>query len=98
MIADWIGMRGIEAMKVEAACGSGAAAFRMGLMAVASGEIDSAIVVGAEKMTDALPDETTAALATAADADWEIIHGLSFIGINARWIIIFSYGTSTHSG
>ena len=83
MVADWIGLRGIEATKIEAACGSGAAAFRMGLMAVASGEIESALIIGAEKMTDALPDETTAALATAADADWEIIHGLSFVGINA---------------
>lgn len=83
MIVDWIGMRGHEAFKVEAACGSGAAAFRMGLMAVASGEIDSAIVVGVEKMTDSLPNETTAGLATAADADWEIIHGLTFVGLNA---------------
>ena len=83
MLTDWVGMRGKEAFKIEAACASGAAAFRMGLMAVASGEIDSAIVVGAEKMTDSLPGETTAALGTAADADWEIIHGLSFVGINA---------------
>ncbi|HIE56823.1 MAG TPA: thiolase domain-containing protein, partial [Anaerolineales bacterium] len=36
-----------------------------------------------EKMTDSLPKETTSALATAADADWEVIHGLSFVGINA---------------
>ncbi len=83
MLADWTGLRGTEAMKIEAACASGAAAFRMGLMAVASGEIDSALVVGMEKMTDTLSDETTAALATAADADWEIVHGLSFVGINA---------------
>ncbi len=83
LIVDWVGMRGHEAFKIEAACGSGAAAFRMGLMAVSSGEIGSAVVVGVEKMTDSLPDETTAGLATAADADWEIIHGLSFIGINA---------------
>ncbi len=53
------------------------------LMAVASGEIDSAIAVGVEKMTDSLPTETTSALATAADADWEVIHGLSFVSINA---------------
>ncbi len=83
MLADWTGLRGTEAMKIEAACGSGAAAFRMGLMAVASGEIDSALVVGMEKMTDTLSEETTAALATAADADWEVVHGLSFVGINA---------------
>lgn len=83
LIADWIGLRGMEAMKIEAACASGAAAFRMGLMAVASGELDSAVVVGVEKMTDALPDEMTLALATAADADWELEHGVSFVALNA---------------
>jgi acetyl-CoA C-acetyltransferase len=84
LLADWIGFtRGREAFKVEAACGSGAAAFRLGLMAVASGEIDSALVVGVEKMTDSLPNETTSALATAADADWEVVQGLSFVAINA---------------
>jgi acetyl-CoA C-acetyltransferase len=83
LVTDWVGMRGMEAMKIEAACGSGAAAFRLALMAVASGEIESAVVVGVEKMTDSLPKETTAGLATAADADWEVIHGLSFVGLNA---------------
>jgi acetyl-CoA C-acetyltransferase len=84
LIADWVGTtRGMEAFKVEAACGSGAAAFRLALMAVACGEIDSAIAVGVEKMTDSLPTDTTSALATAADADWEVIHGLSFVAINA---------------
>jgi acetyl-CoA C-acetyltransferase len=84
LITDWVGStRGVEAFKIEAACGSGAAAFRMALMAVASGEIDSAIAVGVEKMTDSLPKATTSALATAADADWEVIHGLSFVAINA---------------
>ena len=47
-ISDWTGMWGAEAVKVEAACGSGAAAFRAGLMAVASGEMDSALIVGVE--------------------------------------------------
>ena len=83
LIADWVGLTGIEAVKVEAACGSGAAALRMGLMAVSSGEMDSALVVGVEKMTEGLPVETTEALATAADADYEAAHGLSFVAINA---------------
>ena len=83
LIADWVGLRGMEAVKVEAACGSGAAAVRSGLMAVASGMMDSAIAVGVEKMTETLPSETTAALATAADADYEGAHGLSFVAINA---------------
>jgi len=83
LIADWVGLRGIEAYKIEGACGSGAAALRTGMMAVSSGEMDSAVVVGVEKMTESLPTETTAALATAADADFESAQGLSFVAINA---------------
>lgn len=83
LIADWSGFRKVEAVKVEAACASGAAAFRSGLMAVASGEMESALVVGVEKMTDAHPHEVTAALASAADADYEGEQGVSFVGLNA---------------
>ncbi|MGD0752471.1 MAG: thiolase domain-containing protein [Anaerolineales bacterium] len=83
LVADWAGLRGGDAVKVEAACASGAAAFRSGLMAVASGELESAIVVGVEKMTDRHPHEVTAALATAADADYEVDMGVSFVGLNA---------------
>ena len=54
LIADWVGLRGIEAVKVEAACGSGAAALRTGLLAVRSGEMDCVIVAGVEKMTENL--------------------------------------------
>jgi acetyl-CoA C-acetyltransferase len=68
-LSDWIGLWHQEAVKVEAACASGAAAFRAGIMAVAAGEIDSALVVGVEKMTDKSGHDVTAALATAADAD-----------------------------
>ena len=83
LVADWAGLRGGDAVKVEAACASGAAAFRSALMAVGSGELESAIVVGVEKMTDRHPHEVTAALATAADADYEADMGVSFVGLNA---------------
>ena len=83
LVADWAGLKNIEAFKVEAACGSGAAALRMAIMAVASGEFDSAIALGVEKMSETKGTETTSALATAADADYEIIQGLSFVAINA---------------
>ena len=83
LVADWSGLRGGDAVKVEAACASGAAAFRSGLMAVASGELESAMVVGVEKMTDRHPHEVTAALATASDADYEADMGVSFVGLNA---------------
>lgn len=94
LISDWIGLPGMEAEKVESACSSGAAAFRAGLMAVASEEVDSALVVGVEKMTESLPVETTAALATAADADYESAQGLSFVAINAlvMQLYLHTYG------
>ena len=82
-IADWIGMRYAEACKVEAACSSAAVSFRSALMAVASGELESALAVGVEKMTDSPGDEITAQLATAADADYEAGQGLSFVALNA---------------
>ena len=81
--SDWIGLWKQEAVKIEAACGSGAAAFRAALMAVASGDVESALVVGVEKMTDKAGHDVTAALATAADADYEVEQGVSFVGINA---------------
>lgn len=83
LVADWAGLKHAEAFKVEAACGSGAAALRVAIMAVASGEVDSALAVGVEKMTERPGPETTAALATAADADYEVAYGLSFVAINA---------------
>jgi acetyl-CoA C-acetyltransferase len=83
LVADYLGLRGIEAVKLEAACGSAGSAMRQGLLAVASGELDRVLVIGAEKLTESLGRETTAALATAADADYEVEHGITFVGLNA---------------
>jgi acetyl-CoA C-acetyltransferase len=82
-IADWVGLRYAETFKIEAACSSGSSAFRTALMAVASGELDTAVAIGVEKMTDSPGGEITAQLATAADSDWEVDQGLSFVAINA---------------
>ena len=83
LLADWSGLRGIEAMKVEAACASGAAALRVGVLAVASGWHDIVVVCGVEKMTDLDGEEATSALMTAADAEYEGIHGTTFVSLNA---------------
>jgi len=83
LVADWVGARGIEAAKIEAACSSGAAAFRAGILAIASGAADLVCVVGVEKMTETGGPSTTSSLASAADADWEAAMGLSFVAINA---------------
>ena len=91
LIADFVGLRGIEAVKVEAACGSGAAAFRLAYAAVAGGLHDFVIVCGVEKMTDTVNAETTTGLVMAADADYESIHGLTFVSINALLMRRYMY-------
>lgn len=83
LVADFIGLRGIEAMKIEAACASGAAALRVGIMAVASGIHEVVMVCGVEKMTDAIGDVVTSGLAMAADQEYEVSQGISFVGLNA---------------
>jgi acetyl-CoA C-acetyltransferase len=91
LIADFVGLRGIEAVKVEAACGSGAAALRMAYAAVAGGMHELVIVCGVEKLTDTVNAETTTGLVMAADADYESIHGLTFVGINALLMRRYMY-------
>ena len=83
LVADFCGLRNVEAAKIESACASGASALRIGHMAVASGMHDVVVVCGVEKMTDTTGESTTAGLATAADAEYEAAHGVSFVGLNA---------------
>lgn len=94
MIADWIGQRFSDAVKIESACSSGSAAFRAAYLSVASGEVETALAVGVEKMTDSPGSEITTGLATAADADWEGDHGLSFVALNALIMqrYLYEYG------
>ncbi|MBQ6480608.1 MAG: thiolase domain-containing protein [Anaerolineaceae bacterium] len=82
-LGDWLGARHTEGIHVESACSSGASAFRQALMAVASGDVDTAIAVSAEKMTDSPAEEITAELATAADSEYERDMGVTFTAMNA---------------
>ncbi|MEZ4677256.1 MAG: thiolase domain-containing protein [Caldilineaceae bacterium] len=91
LVADYCGLAGVEAAKIEAACASGSAALRIGMMAVASGFHDIVIVAGLEKMTDTVGKDTTAGLATAADAEYEALHGVSFVGLNALLMQRYMY-------
>lgn len=83
LVADHLGLWGVEAVKLEAACGSAGSAMRQGIMAVASGEMDAVLAIGVEKMTETSGKETTAALVTAADADYELPQGVTFVSLNA---------------
>ncbi len=84
LIAESIGMTGVQAVKVEAACASGAAAIMWSCLGVLSGLFNSILVVGVEKMTDVTDNEDmSSALATAADYDYEVFFGATFPSLNA---------------
>jgi acetyl-CoA C-acetyltransferase len=82
-MSDYLGRSGIPATRVESACASGGVAFRQGLIDVASGMNDVVLVGGVEKMTDVSGDGATYALATAADQEYEVYHGVTFPGLYA---------------
>lgn len=77
LLADYAGLTGVEAATVEAGGASGGAALRQGYLAVSSGLVDVALVVGVEKFTDVIGPDLESALATQTDADYEAIHGLT---------------------
>lgn len=83
LVADFAGLRGIEAVRVEAAGASGGAALRQGVLAVASGHMDVVLVVGVEKMTDVVGNERGAALLTGLDADYEGAQGVTPMALGA---------------
>jgi len=83
LLAENMGLHGIEAYTVEAADASGAAAFRVGYLAVASGFVDTALVVGVEKATDMVGSDIESHLATATDYDFEAVQGLTTTGLAA---------------
>jgi acetyl-CoA C-acetyltransferase len=77
LLADYAGLLGIEAVTIEAAGASGGAALRQGYLAVASGMVDVALVVGVEKFTDKVGPDVDTALATTSDSDFEAVQGMT---------------------
>src|SRR5512147_1640328 len=77
LLADYAGLLGIEAVTLEAAGASGGAALRQGYLAIASGMVDVALVVGVEKFTDKIGSDIEEAIATASDSDFEAVQGMT---------------------
>ena len=77
LLADFAGLTGIEAAAIEAAGASAAMALRVGFLAVASGQVDVALVLGVEKLSDQVPAQVESALAMGTDADYEAEQGLT---------------------
>ena len=83
LCAEVSGLQGVEAFTLEASCGSGAAAVRVGVMAIAGGFHDVVAICGVEQMTHASREAVTQGLSTAADWELEGSQGESFISLNA---------------
>jgi acetyl-CoA C-acetyltransferase len=81
LMADHLGMRGVPSTRVESACASGGAALRAAFFEVASGASDLVLAAGVEKMNDGA--DATGVLATAADQEGEVYHGVTFPGLYA---------------
>jgi len=77
LLADYGGLAGIEAATVEAGDASGGAALRQAYLAVKSGMVEVALVVGVEKFTDVVGAGVESALTTLTDADFEAEQGLT---------------------
>lgn len=77
LLAEDVGLNGVEGVTVEAADASGGAAFRMAYLAVLSGVVDAALAVGVEKYTDVIGARSEAFLAQMLDADFEAAQGLT---------------------
>ncbi|HZW84635.1 MAG TPA: beta-ketoacyl synthase N-terminal-like domain-containing protein [Nitrososphaerales archaeon] len=82
LLASALGLTGVPAYKVEAACASGGTAFNVGYSLVKSGALDSVLVVGVEKMRDLEPEEVSAALAMAESAEYTQFVGATFAALN----------------
>lgn len=81
-IADEAGLIGVEALRAGAASAAGAAALRLAYLAVASGDVDLAVAVGVEKMSEGAA--AVPGLAKALDAKREVAMGANMITRNAE--------------
>ncbi|MCJ7549612.1 MAG: thiolase domain-containing protein [Anaerolineae bacterium] len=74
------GLVGLETMTAEAGEASGAAALRLGYLAVRSGYVRTALVVGVEKHTDIVGSSVENVIAQTMDYDFEAMQGLTPLG------------------
>jgi acetyl-CoA C-acetyltransferase len=81
LIAEELAIPNVPATKVEGACASGGIAFRHAYLAIATGQCDVALVIGAETMTHAPSDTLTSALNSAMDNRSDGSSGLTFPGL-----------------
>lgn len=83
LAADVGGLGSLPAYSVEAACASGGAAVRQAYMSIKSGEHDTMLVFGCEKMSDVNQTEAMNTISVAGDWEWEGMFGATFPALYA---------------
>ncbi|MGJ3237871.1 MAG: thiolase C-terminal domain-containing protein [Anaerolineae bacterium] len=91
LIADYLGLDGVEAYTIEAGDASGGAAIRTAHMAIASGAVNTALVIGVEKATDIVGDSRVRARAVSLDADYETPYGATLTALAALLMRRYMY-------
>ncbi|MFX0116639.1 MAG: thiolase domain-containing protein [Candidatus Hodarchaeota archaeon] len=80
LMSDYLGIAPKANFRVEAACATGSAALRTGLMAVKSGLHDFILVIGAEKMCEVDTNTAVGFIGRGGDVQWESPFGTTFPG------------------
>jgi acetyl-CoA C-acetyltransferase len=96
IVAADLGLKGVSAIKIEAACASSSAAVRIGHKLIEAGAEDAVLVVGVERLTGFPRDSLTTAMTAAIDQGTEGRAGLTFPGF---WGMVMArhmhlYGTT----
>ncbi len=96
LLADHIGLRGVEAFRVEAADASGGIALRQGYLMIASGLAQTVMVLGVEKVTDMVGGERGATMQTFTDSEYETVQGATPVALAALLMrrYMHEYGVS----
>ena len=96
-INEYAGLSGAGTMRVEAACASGSAALKSAYNSVASGEVNLALALGVEKMTEIDSSTSVELIGRAGSYTWEFEnYGITFPAYYALYAVshMSRYGTT----
>ena len=94
MIANQLRLGGIEAYTCEAGDASGGVALRTGCLAIASGAVTRALIIGVEKVTDIVGPARLTSRGVSLDADYESVNGATLTALSSLIMrrYMFEYG------
>jgi len=88
VVGEYAGLTGAGTMRVEAACASGSAAVKAAYNSILSGEVDVAMAVGVEKMTEVDTPTSVELIGRAGSYMWEFEnYGMTFPAYYALYAV-----------